>query len=225
MRSKLMILGLILALVALSGCNSIPSGEAEDDSDAQDAGADGQGPNVFTAMEGDTADCEFDVVTFSVDGGTPQEVHINGLPVEALSGAEKVVEDQWGVISRRGVRFSDILDKAGLSVPDDEPVNCVARDGYDPLRTRLEGDTSLLPTFAFFRDHGYVYVGSPGDKDPLYPEMEGRSLIVDYDLTGDSDVPDYLGGELGALGLFRWKMVEKLDDQQRGVFEIAPVVE
>jgi hypothetical protein len=94
-----------------------------------------------------------------------------------------------GLGRRRGVRFSEIFARAGFTADDDTPVNCIARDGYDILRGRLNSDTSRLPTFGFLRDHGYVYVGNPGDKDPLYPQMEGRSLMVDYDVTDDAPFP------------------------------------
>ena len=177
----------------------------------------------YGKMEGAQADCEFDVLTFTTAGGSPQEVHTNGLPVNEMWGATRLGADTVEVLRRRGVRFSDIFALAGITQPDEIPVNCVARDGWDPLRTQLGGDTSKLPTFAFFRDHAYVYVGSPGEKDPLYPEMEGRSLIVDYDLAEDGEVPAALGGTLAAIGMFRWKMVEKLDETRRGVFEIDPV--
>ncbi len=180
---------------------------------------------TFTWMEEATADCEFDVVTFSVAGGPAQEAHLNGLAVDALTGANKVSADTWEVVNRRGVRFAQLFAQAGLTANDDTPVNCVARDNFDPLRTRLANDTAKLPTFAFVRDHGYVYVGSPGDVDPLYPEMEGRSLLVDYDVDADAEVPAYLGGTLASLGMFRWKMIEKVDDQARGLIEIDPVVQ
>ncbi|HOX47092.1 MAG TPA: hypothetical protein PK668_26095 [Myxococcota bacterium] len=183
-----------------------------------------ENPTVFTFMEGAVADCEFDVVSFQIGAGAPQETSINGLAVAELTGANKIDADVFEMVTRRGVRFSAILAEAGVTQADDTPVNCVARDGFDPLRTRLDSDTTKLPTFAFLRDHGYVYVGSPGDKDPLYPEMEGKTLIVDYDMTGDADVPAYLGGTLASLGMFRWKMLEKVDATQRGVIEIDPVV-
>lgn len=178
---------------------------------------------AYAWMEGARADCEFDVLTFTVAGGSMQEVSINGLPVNEMWGANKLEADTVEVVRRRGVRFSDILILAGIDQPDETPVNCVARDGWDPLRTRLGGDTSKLPVFSFVRNYAYVYVGSPGDKDPLYPEMEGRSLIVDYDLADDSEVPASLGGTLASIGMFRWMMVEKLDETQRGIIEIDPV--
>jgi hypothetical protein len=211
MRS-LKLMSLVLALAAcglVAGC-----------------GEDGDGnPTEFTFMEGAVADCEFDVVSFQIAAGAPQETNINGLAVAELPGANKVSADVYETVTRRGVRFSAILSQAGVTQADETPVNCVARDGYDPLRTKLDSDTSKLPTFAFLRDHGYVYVGSPGDKDPLYPTMEGKTLMVDYDMTGDADVPAYLGGTLASIGMFRWKMIEKVDAAQRGVIELDPVVQ
>ena len=179
----------------------------------------------YAMMAGKKADCEFDVVAFRVEGGDPVEVSVNGLPVEKMSGADKVSADKWEVVTRRGVSFDDILEKADLSLSDDTPVNCVARDNFDPLRTKLQNDTAALPTVGFLRDFGYVYVGNPGDKDPLYPEMEGRSLIVDFDIESDDEVPEYLGGAIASLGMFRWKMIETLDDDTRGIIEIGPVIE
>ncbi|MBU1431236.1 hypothetical protein KKF91_11915 [Myxococcota bacterium] len=185
--------------------------------------ADAAGEAAITAMEGDTAACEFDTLIFEIDGAR-RPISINGLPVEALSGAAKSGPDTVEVVQRRGVRFSVIFQAAGLELADETPVNCVARDGWDPLRTRLEGDVSKLPTVGFLKAHGYVYVGSPGDKDPLYPEMEGRSLAVDYDLTGDEEVPEYLGGALRTLSFFRWQMIEYIDENQAGLFEFNPVI-
>jgi len=177
-----------------------------------------------TGMEGDTADCPFPMLHFSVAGADLVAISVNGLPVEELFGAEKSDVDQVEVVTRRGVRFSHLLALAGVEADDEAPVNCIARDNFDPLRSRLQGDTSLLPTLAFFREHAYVYVDSPGEKDPLYPTMEGRSLAVDFDLTSDEEVPAYLGGTLPAINMFRFKMVEMVDETQRGVFEIDPVV-
>ena len=208
------ILALPVTAVALWGC-----GGDSHSSSAPDASA------AHTGMATAIADCEFDVVTFTNAGGPPQEVHINGLAVADLPGADKVSADIWQVVTRRGVRFSDILAKTGVTTTEDAPVNCVARDGFDPLRTKLENITTKLPTFAFLRDHSYVYLGSPGDKDPLYPTMEGKSLIVDYDPATDAEVPAYLGGKISSLGMFRWKMIEKVDEQTRGIIEISPVVQ
>jgi hypothetical protein len=208
------IIGAALGLLAwAAGAASLPACES--------TGDDG-GTAEYAGMSGDTAECEFDVLTFTVSGGDPVEVHINGLTVEELPGADKLGPDSVEMVTRRGVRFSSIFERGSITAEDDTPVNCVARDGWDPLRTRLDGDVSLLPTFAFMRDHAYVYVGSPGDKDPLYPQMEGRSLIVGYDLESDAEVPEHMGGSLAAMGLYRYMMVEKVDETQRGVFEVDP---
>lgn len=188
------------------------------------AGSEGEDTG-FAAMEGPAADCEYDVVTFRLPDGSLQEVSINGLPVEKLAGAEVVDKTTVTATSRRGVRFSRILEKAKIAAPDEVPVNCVARDGWDPLRTVLQNDLAKLTTFSFLRDHGYVYVGNAGDKDPLYPEMEGRTLIVDYDLGAADQLPEYLGDNLAALNIFRWKMLEKYDATQQGTIEIDPQVE
>lgn len=208
-----------LTASAFWGCGSDSKSDDQPGLGAPDAG----GPP--TGMTTAVANCEFDVVTFSVAGGAPQEVHLNGLPVADLPGANKVTGDAWEVVTRRGVRFSEIMAKGGVTAPEEAPVNCVARDGFDPLRTKLAQDTTKLPPFAFVRDHGYVYLGRPGDKDPLYPTMEGKSLIVDYDPTSDAEVPAALGGKLSSLGMFRWKMIEKIDEQTRGIIEISPVVQ
>ncbi|MBN2725133.1 MAG: hypothetical protein JXR95_13800 [Deltaproteobacteria bacterium] len=173
----------------------------------------------YTFMDGEDADCEFDRLTFSLPSGII-EVSINGLMVEEMNGANKLTADTVETVTRRGVRFSDIFSLAGISLPDETPVNCIARDGYDPLRTKLEGDISKLPTFGFLRDYGYIYVGNPGDKDPLYPEMEGKTLMVDYDIEDEGEIPEYLGGTLASLGIFRWMMVEYMDENQFGIFEM-----
>lgn len=180
--------------------------------------------NEYTFMEGNTSDCEFSTVSFLV-GGQTIRVDINGLDVEELSGANKVDAETVEIVTRRGVRFSEILEKAEITAADDMPFNAIGRDGYDPLRTRLEGDTSKLPTFAFVRDNAYIYVGFPGDKDPLYPEMEGKTLMVDFDLEDDVEVPEYLGGALSTIGMFRWKMVEYIDETTAGLFEINPQID
>jgi hypothetical protein len=193
--------------------------------DAEPSSTDDNTLAEYKAMTGDTADCEFDVVTFRIGKGDPIEVSINGLPTEEMNGADKVSDGEWEIVTRRGVAFDEILDKAGIEEDKDTPVNCVARDSFDPLRTKLSNDTSALPTLAFFRDYAYVYVGNPGDKDPLYPDMEGRSLIVDWDIASNEEVPESLGGAVSAIGMFRWKMVEKVDDKTFGVFEIGPVIE
>lgn len=189
---------------------------------ANEGGAPVVTPEGAAGMDGDTARCTYSVLTFALPGGERVEVDVNGLPVEELSGAAKVGPDEVEVVRRRGVRFDAILSRGGVELPDDLPVNCVARDGWDPLRTRLRGDTAALPELQFLRRHGYVYLGFPGDKDPLYPELEGLSLCVDYDLGADGEVPPSLGGTLRALAVFRWLMVERYDEDVRGVIEIDP---
>ncbi len=184
-----------------------------------------QNNHTYTFMTGDVADCEFDVLTIQTADGTPIEVSLNGLPVEDLDGVNKLSLEEFEVVARRGVRLSEVFTRAGLTFDDTTPVNCIARDGYDVLRAKLGSDTAALPTFAFMRDHGYIYVGGAGDKDPLYPEMEGRTLLVDYDLTEDAEVPAHMGGTILGMNMYRYKMVEKVDDAQRGLFEINPVVE
>ena len=208
------------AAAMLLSASGVLSACTEDDSEDED-----ESEGEYTMMAGETADCEFDVVTFTIADGDPVAVHINGLPVEEMSGANKVADSEWEIVTRRGVSFDDILTEAGITQEDDTPVNCVARDNFDPLRTKLDSDTSALPTLSFLRDFGYVYIGNPGDKDPLYPEMEGKSLIVDYDVSKDSEVPEYLGGAVSSIGMFRWKMIEKVDDDTYGIIEIDPVIE
>ena len=188
-------------------------------------GSDKSTTTQYTNMDGATADCEYDTLTFKTSDGVLHEVKVNGLTVEGMSGADKVTGSQWQVVERRGVRFSAILTKAALSTADTTPINGIGRDGFDPLRTMLGNDTTKLPHFDYFRDHGYVYVGSPGSGDPMYPAMEGKSLMVDYDAGADTDVPAYLGATLSGLGKFRWKMMEKVDDQHEGVLEIDPVIQ
>jgi hypothetical protein len=194
-----------------------------DDGEGSDGPSGSCGTRSF--MEAAKADCEFSILTFQVGSASPIEVDINGLAVEEMDGAQKSSsgDGSWEFTRRRGVRMSAILQKAGVTAGEDAPVNCVARDGYDPLRTRLQGDVLKLPRFAFVRDDGYVHLGSPGDKDPLYPDMEGKSLFMDYDLASDAEVPEELGTEISSLSAFRWKMMEKVDPHQRGTIEIDPV--
>ena len=207
----LLTLAALLCLPLLPACDS--------------GGSDGSTDTEYTAMEGPVADCEFDLLTFKLADGTQVEVSINGLTVEELAGSDPVDKTTVAPTRRRGVRFSRILEQGDVTAPDEVPVNCVARDGWDPLRSVLQKDLAKLPSFAFLRDHGYVYVGNPGDKDPLYPEMEGKGLIVDYDLTSDAQVPANVGTTLAALNMHRWKMIEFVDATQRGVIELDPQVE
>ena len=179
----------------------------------------------YTFMDGDYADCEYDTLTFVIAGGEPVKLNINGMEVQTFYGAEKLDADSVEIIERRGVSFKDIFDNAQIDLPRDTPINCIARDNWDPLRTRLENDTSKLPTFGFLLDYGYIYAGNPGDKDPLYPEMEGKSLSVDYDLAGDEDVPEYLGGTLSSLGMFRFLMLEEYSATKFGIIELDPQID
>ncbi len=214
-RLTLSLLTLSLALF-LSAC---------DDDEKNANNANNVNNHTWTFMTGDEADCEFDVLTFQTADGTPIEVSINGLAVDELDGVNKLSLEEFEVVTRRGVRLSAIFERAGITAEDDTPVNCIARDGYDVLLARLGGDTAQLPTFAFMRDHGYIFVGSAGDKDPLYPSMDGKTLLVDYDLTEHAEVPEYLGGDIIGMSMYRYKMVEKIDAEQFGLFVIDPVVE
>ncbi len=197
---------LLCLLTLLSAC---------DDQEQQESSTESEG------MSSAQAELDFHELTFSL-AGEEQIVSINGLPVEVLKGAIKVDVDKVKVLERRGVRFSQIFERAGFEIADETPINCIARDGWDPLRTRLENDRKRLPSFAFLRDRGYIYVGNPGDKDPLYPEMEGHALMVDYDLSETDELPPSLGSSLSDLNFFRWKMVERVDNAQYGVIEIDP---
>jgi hypothetical protein len=192
----------------------------------------GDGPgddDEQTPPAGDVAAFKYDVLTLNVGGGEKLEVSLNGLPLEAVKGADKVEGTTWEVVERRGVRFSKILEKAGITGDDSMPVNLIGRDGFDPLRTRIK-DTAKLPRLDFMRAHAYVYAGDPGSKDPLYPEVGAHSLIVDYDLESDADVPAYLGGSIASLSLMRMRMMEKVDLAEfgeeggvaQGLVEIAP---
>jgi hypothetical protein len=210
-----------LLLAAAVAFSMAACGVAEDDA-AVDAGND---PNA-----GDIANYKYDVLTFTIAGGQKIEVPINGLPIEAMKGGKKVEGTTWEIVDRRGVRLSQILDKAGITADDSLPVNLIGRDGYDALRVKIQ-DTAKLPTLGFMRQYAYVYAGDPGSKDPLYPELGSNSLIVDYNLASDADVPAYLGGTIASLSTLRMKMMEKIDTADfgepdgvaQGLVEIDPV--
>jgi hypothetical protein len=105
--------------------------------------------------------------------------------------------------------------------------------GCDPLK---------IPTFAYYRDYAYVYVGSPGlkdpslpvdhpdnyAKDPHYPEYEGKSLCVDFNhdsVTGAQDQAAAMGlvvDGAGCFGMFRYSMLEKINDAEYGIIEVDP---
>ncbi len=205
---------LIAGLLLVTGCT-----ETESDTN------DNENNENALCMDGAQADCEYDILTFSIAGGDPIEVSINGLPVVAVKGAEKLDAENVDIVDRRGVKFSDILTKAEIGTDMNAlPVNCIARDGWDPLRIRLDGDLSKLPTLSFLREFGYVYVGSAGDKDPMYPNMDAKTLMVDFNLTSNDQVPEALGGKIASIGFYRWKMVEKISDSVKGLFELDPTL-
>ena len=194
-------------------------------------------------MDGNTANCEYPVITFKKADGTTVELDINGLPVQTFYGAELLCQPcnepaNWEVVQRRGVSFADIFDAAGIDALDNTPVNVVPRDGWDVLRNQLGGDTSKIPNFAYFRGYAYVYVGSGGVKDPaypdvdikdpLYPAMEGKCLCVDYNhetVVGASEQAAEMGVDCSftaCFGSFRYTMIEKVDEETRGIIEIDP---
>jgi hypothetical protein len=94
----------------------------------------------------------------------------------------------------------------------------------------------------YLREFGYIYVGCPGlkdpslpvdapgnfAKDPLYPAMEGRSLCLDFDhdiILGAQAAAYGSGMEIapeGCFGQYRYKMLEKLSEEMRGIIEINP---
>ena len=201
----------------------------------------------YTAMEGAYANCEYSILTFKMPDQTVMELDINGLPVRGFWGAELLCQPcdnpaNWQVLRRRGVSFADIFDAAGVDLPDWTPVNFVGRDGWDPWRTVLGCDPDKLMTIGYLRDYAYIYVGSPGlkdpslpvdhpdnyAKDPLYPEMEGKSLCIDYDfdsIVGAQAKASEYGMEVeseGCFGQYRYKMLEKYSAEMYGLVEIDP---
>ncbi len=198
---------------------------------------------VSPAMAGPAADCEYPVLTFKLADESLVELDINGLPVKWFWGAKLLCQScnnpaNWQLVLRRGVSFDDIFVAAGIDMPDSTPVNIIGRDGWDPWRTVLACDPAKLMTFGYLRDFAYVYVGSPGfkdpaypgvdPKDPLYPAMEGRSLCMDYNhdsILGAQAAASAGGMEIeseGCFGQFRYKMLEKVSDEARGIVEIDP---
>jgi hypothetical protein len=195
-------------------------------------------------MEGRKANCEYPVLTFKMTDGTTKELNINGLPVHEFYGAELICQScndpaNWRVVTRRGVALSDIFAAAGITASDSTPMNFIPRDGFDALRKIFAGDTGKLPPFAYYREYGYVYVGSPGfkdpsnasvetAKDPLYPEMEGKSLCVDFNhdtIIGAQAQAASMGMDCspsGCFGTFRYSMIEKYDETMYGLIEIDP---
>lgn len=176
---------------------------------------------TYRGMDGDVADLEYNIVTIKKLDGSKVEVDLNGLKVEAVKGAQKDDSGNWNIIDRRGVRMNTIFAKAGLNVADDQAVTFIGRDGYDVFRTKLKNDADKLPKFNWMKQYGYVYVGNGGNKDPLYPLHEGKTLNVDYDLAADNEVPENIGTAIGALSNLRALMIEKVDDSTYGLIELV----
>ena len=202
---------------------------------------------LTVGMSGVSANCEYSVLTFRLPDGSLQELDINGLPVKEFWGAQLLCQscnnpDNWLVLRRRGVSFQDIFAAAGIDVPDSTPVNFIGRDGWDPWRTVLGCNPDKLMSAGYLRQFCYIYIGSPGlkdpslpfdapgnfAKDPLYPEMEGRSLCLGFDFENilDAQVFAFIGGmELpaeGCFGQYRYSMLEKYSESMRGIIEIDP---
>jgi len=200
-----------------------------------------------TGMLAPNADCMYSVLTFKLADGSLAELDINGLPVQEFWGAQLLRQscnspDNWQVLRRRGVSFADILDAAGITAPDSTPVNFTGRDGWDPWRTVLGCNPDKLMTIGYLRQYAYIYVGSPGlkdpalpvdapgnfAKDPLYPEMEGRSLCLDFNFESilDAQAAAFTGGmevmPEGCFGQYRYSMLEKYSEAMFGIIEIDP---
>jgi hypothetical protein len=194
-----------------------------------------------------TADCMYSVLTFKLADSSLAELDINSLPVREFWGANLLRQscnnpDNWQVLRRRGVSFADILDAAGINLPDSTPVNFMGRDGWDPWRTVLGCNPDKLMTIGYLRQYGYIYVGSPGlkdpslpvdapgnfAKDPLYPQMEGRSLCIDFDFESilDAQAAAFTEGmevaPEGCFGQYRYSMLEKYSETMLGIIEIDP---
>lgn len=198
-------------------------------------------------MDGAYANCEYSVLTLRLPDGSDFELDINGLPVQEFWGAQLLCQpcdcpENWQVLRRRGVSLAVIFEAAGIETSDSTPVNFMGRDGWDPLRTVLGGDTGRIMNFGYLREFGYIYAGSPGlkdpslpvdhpdnfAKDPLYPEMEGRSLCLDFDHENVLDAQVYASASgmeidlVGCFGQFRYSMLEKYSDAMFGVIEVDP---
>jgi hypothetical protein len=202
----------------------------------------GHSPSVN--MEGRKANCEYPILTFKMADGATKEININGLPVREFYGAELICQPcdnpaNWRVVARRGVAFSDIFAAAEINASDNTPISMIGRDGFDVLRQRLGGDTSKVPNFGYLANYAYIYVGSPGfrdpsnastetAKDPLYPEMEGKSLCIDFNhdtVIGAAEQAGAMGVDTSfdtCFGSFRTSMLEKYNDSLFGLIEIDP---
>ena len=177
---------------------------------------------------------KYDTVVIKLADGTEKEVKLNGLDLYKLNGAVKKDGNQWDVVQRKGVRMSDIFAKANITADDEVPVNLVGGDGFDVLRGKYQNDKSKLPHVDFMRAHAYIYADDPGSKHKGYPFIGNDSLIVDYDLASNADVPAYIGDGIAALSMLRMKMMEKANGQDYGaddlgeyygLIEIDPVVD
>lgn len=196
-------------------------------------------------MDGRKANCEYPVLTFKMADGSTREVNLNGLPVRTFYGAELVCQPcanpgNWRLVTRRGVAMADVFAAAGITAVNHTPINMVGRDGFDVLRMKLSGDTDKIPNFGYINAFAYVYVGAPGfkdpanpsvetAKDPLYPDMEGKSLCIDYNhetIIGAADQAGAMGVDTtgcdACFGAFRMSMLEKFDETHCGVIEIDP---
>lgn len=216
MKNRLPFFSLVALPFVLCAC--------DDDDDDHFVTRDG-GLETFEDPDAQVTEWPFDEVQVKLGSSDElRSVHLNSLPFADFAGHKKVGDDlTFEQVTRRGVSFLEILNRSSVDHSyDDKPMNCIARDGYDPLRTRLKKDASLLPTVGFMRESAYVYRCSPGSKDPLYPEMEKKSLCVDFNLTEESQIPENLGKTWADLSKHWWQMVETIDQDTKGIFEIDP---
>lgn len=164
---------------------------------------------------------KYDTVVIKLVDGTQKEVQLNGLDLYKLNGAVKKDGTTWDIVQRKGVRFEDIFRKANLTPDDATPVNLVGGDGFDVLRGKYKNDKAKLPHVDFMRAHAYIYADDPGSKHLGYPHIGNDSLIVDYDLAADTDVPAYIGDGIAALSMLRMKMMEKANGQDYGADDLG----
>ncbi len=232
---KLALISVVLVLsTAVLGCS-----KREFYSDASD--------RYYSAMLGPVADCEYPVLTFRMPDGSLKELDINGIPTRSFWGAQLICQScndpaNWKVLRRQGVSLAVIFEAAGIDLPDSTPVNFIGRDGWDPWRTVLGCNPDKLMTFGYLRENTYIYVGSPGlkdpslpvdapgnyAKDPLYPAMEGKSLCLgfDFETVEGAQAEAYIWGmecpAEGCFGQYRYSMLEKYSGSMRGIIEIDP---
>lgn len=211
---------LMAALLAAAMSFSFAACGGDDDDDEE------KDPMDFTRSKtGAVANFKYDTVVISMpdgQGGTREiEVSLNGLDVYKVHGAVKKDGTQWDVVAREGVLMEDIFKKANITVDDDKPVNLIGGDGFDVLRGKGKNDLTKLPHMDFMRAFAYVYADDPGSKHKGYPYIGNDSLIVDYDLAADSDVPAYIGDGISALSMLRMKMMEKANGQDYGAEDLG----